>query len=122
MAQDPRALMQKVRLTPPITSRWIADLEKADKAAVGAGTGFSLFGGRTEKWENAADLYTQTANAFRLQKMDKEAGQAFEKAADIQTNKLNEHDDAANTLQEVRLFWREPEIAAANIDPGFQSL
>lgn len=44
-------------------------LQKADKAAAGAGGGFSLFGGRTEKWENAADLYTQAANAFRVQKL-----------------------------------------------------
>ncbi|KAL9037765.1 MAG: hypothetical protein Q9180_003536, partial [Flavoplaca navasiana] len=51
MAQDPRALLQK-----------------ADKAAQGAGGGFSFFGGRTEKWEGAADLYTQAANAFRMQK------------------------------------------------------
>lgn len=46
-----------------------ADEKQADKAAAGAGGGFSLFGGRGEKWENAADLYTQAANAFRLQKM-----------------------------------------------------
>ena len=51
MAQDPRVLLQK-----------------ADKAAQGATGGFSLFGGRSEKWENAADLYTQAANAFRVQK------------------------------------------------------
>jgi hypothetical protein len=41
---------------------------QADRAASGAGSGFSLFGGRQEKWENAADLYTQAANAFRMQK------------------------------------------------------
>lgn len=46
-------------------------LQKADKAAQGATGGFSLFGGRTEKWENAADLYTQAANAFRVQKQSK---------------------------------------------------
>lgn len=46
-------------------------LQKADKAAQGAGGGFSLFGGRQEKWENAADLYTQAANAFRVQKQSK---------------------------------------------------
>lgn len=51
MAADPRALLQK-----------------ADKAAQGAGGGFSFFGGRAEKWENAADLYTQAGNAFRVQK------------------------------------------------------
>lgn len=27
-----------------------------------------MFGGRAEKYENAADLYTQAANAFRMQK------------------------------------------------------
>jgi len=38
---------------------------------------------------------------------DKEAGQAFEKAADIQTNKLNEPDDAANTLTEAFKVYRK---------------
>ncbi|KAL2073560.1 hypothetical protein VTL71DRAFT_10886 [Oculimacula yallundae] len=101
MAQDPRALLQK-----------------ADKAASGAGGGFSLFGGRQEKWENAADLYTQAANAFRMQKLNKEAGQAFEKAADIQTNKLNEPDDAANTLTEAFKVYRksDPLDAARCLD------
>lgn len=41
---------------------------QADKMASSASGGFSMFGGRTEKWENAADLYIQAANAFRLQK------------------------------------------------------
>ena len=54
MALDPRVLLQK-----------------ADKAAQGATGGFSLFGGRGERWENAADLYTQAANAFRVQKQSK---------------------------------------------------
>ncbi|EPS33765.1 hypothetical protein PDE_08727 [Penicillium oxalicum 114-2] len=97
MAQDPRALLQK-----------------ADKALAGASGGFSWFGGRTEKYENAADLFTQAANAFRVQKMNKEAGQAFEKAAAIQTQNLNEPDDAANTLQEAFKVYRksDPEDAA----------
>ena len=41
---------------------------QAEKALQGAGGGFSMFGGRTEKYENAADLFTQAANAFRVQK------------------------------------------------------
>ncbi|KAJ5688767.1 Tetratricopeptide-like helical [Penicillium macrosclerotiorum] len=106
MSQDPRVLLQK-----------------ADKALSGASGGFSWFGGRTEKYENASDLYTQAANAFRVQKMtdtvnlsapvDKEAGQAFEKAAAIQTQNLNEPDDAANTLQEAFKVYRksDPEDA-----------
>ena len=106
---------------------------QADKAAAGASGGFSLFGGKTEKWENAADLYTQAANAFRMQKqgkpplrlctsqtpaltdyVGKEAGLAFERAATIQTKNLSEPDDAANTLQEAYKAYRktDPEDAA----------
>ncbi|OQO08421.1 hypothetical protein B0A48_06291 [Cryoendolithus antarcticus] len=89
-------------------------LQKADKAAASAGSGFSFFGGRSEKLENAADLYTQAANAFRMQKSGKEAGQAFEKAASIQSSKLNEPDDAANSLTEAFKAYKkdEPEDAA----------
>lgn len=116
----------------------VADLlvSQAEKALQGASGGFSLFGGRTEKYENAADLYVQAANAFRVQKMsmslfslpttprhsrrhaqnicaningetDKEAGLAFEKAAAIQTNSLNEPDDAANSLTEAFKVYRK---------------
>lgn len=98
MAQDPRVLLQK-----------------ADKAASGASGSFSFFGGgKTEKYENAVDLYTQAANAFRLQKQGKEAGQTFERAAAIQKGNLNEPDDAANTLVEAFKVYRktEPEDAA----------
>ena len=42
---------------------------QADKALGSASGGFSFFGGRSERYENAADLYTQAANAFRIQKM-----------------------------------------------------
>ncbi|KAF2141302.1 uncharacterized protein K452DRAFT_288004 [Aplosporella prunicola CBS 121167] len=102
MAQaDPRALLQK-----------------ADKALASAGSGFSLFGGRTEKYENAAELYNQAANAFRLQKQAKEAGLAFERAASIQQNNLNEPDDAANTLTEAFKTYKktDPEDAARCLD------
>ncbi|KXT07482.1 hypothetical protein AC578_570 [Pseudocercospora eumusae] len=105
MAQDPRALLQK-----------------ADKAAQSASGGFSLFGGRTEKWENAVELYTQAANAFRMQKAGKEAGQTFEKAAQIQSSKLSEPDDAANTLTEAYKSYRkdEPEEAARVLEQAIQ--
>lgn len=46
---------------------------QADKAAQSAGGGFSLFGGKTEKYEKAAELYTQAANAFRVQKQGAES-------------------------------------------------
>ncbi|KAL2370566.1 vesicular-fusion protein sec17, variant 2 [Blastomyces gilchristii SLH14081] len=105
MAQDPRVLLQK-----------------ADKALQSASGGFSLFGGRTEKYENAADLYSQAANAFRAQKMNKEAGMAFEKAAAVFTNNLNEPDDAANTLTEAFKVYRkaDPEDAARVLQVAIQ--
>ncbi|KLJ10913.1 hypothetical protein EMPG_13766 [Blastomyces silverae] len=105
MAQDPRVLLQK-----------------ADKALQSASGGFSLFGGRTEKYENAADLYSQAANAFRAQKMNKEAGMAFEKAAAVFTNNLNEPDDAANILTEAFKVYRktDPEDAARVLQVAIQ--
>ncbi|KAK2752181.1 vesicular-fusion protein S17 [Onygenales sp. PD_40] len=105
MAQDPRVLLQK-----------------ADKALQGASGGFSLFGGRTEKYENAADLYTQAANAFRAQRMNKEAGEAFEKAAGVFTRNLNEPDDAANALTEAFKVYKKtnPEDAARVLQVAIQ--
>jgi len=49
---------------------------QASKAEAGASGGFSFFGGREEKWENASELYVTAANAFRMEKNSKEAGQA----------------------------------------------
>ena len=69
MAQDPRALLQKVRTARSRDVNHVIDFySQADKAGQGAGSGFSFFGGRTEKWETAADLYSQAANAFRMQR------------------------------------------------------
>ncbi|KAL1992798.1 hypothetical protein VTN49DRAFT_3554 [Thermomyces lanuginosus] len=97
-------------------------LQKADKALQSAQGGFSFFGGRTEKYENAADLYIQAANAFRVQKLNKEAGLAFEKAADIQRNNLNEPDDAANSLTEAFKVYRKtnPEDAVRVLESAIQ--
>ncbi|OTB11982.1 hypothetical protein K445DRAFT_77299 [Daldinia sp. EC12] len=101
MAGDPRALLQK-----------------ADKALSSASGGFSFFGGREEKYQNAADLYIEAANAFRIQKMNREAGQAFEKAAAVQSKQLNEPDDAANTLVDAFKVYRKenPEDAVRCLD------
>ena len=74
MAQDPTAL-----------------LSQANKAASSAGSGFSLFGGKTDKYESAVDLYTKAANAFRLQQNGTEAGRAYEQ--------VNRHERLRDYLQ-----------------------
>jgi hypothetical protein len=40
---------------------------QAQKQLQSAGGGFSFFGGREEKYQEAADLFTQAANAFKMQ-------------------------------------------------------
>lgn len=47
-----------------------------------------------------------------MQKLGREAGQTFEKAADIQT-KINEPDDAANTLVEAYKAYKKDDPSAA---------
>ncbi|PVI03232.1 alpha-soluble NSF attachment protein [Periconia macrospinosa] len=101
MAGDPRAL-----------------LRQAEQSLSKASGGFSLFGGRQEKYEAAADQFIAAANAFRMQKMGKEAGEAFEKAASVQRQNLNEPDDEANTLTEAFKAYKkdDPEAAARCLD------
>ncbi|KAG0129777.1 soluble NSF attachment protein [Tuber indicum] len=104
MAQDPRAL-----------------LAKADKQASSARGGFSLFGGKQDKLEIAADLYTQAANAFRIQKLGREAGQTLEKAAAIR-QEINEPDDAASNLVEAYKAYKkdDPSSAARVLEKAIQ--
>ena len=47
------------------TSKSFGTIANSSRQASG---GFSLFGGKAEKWEAAADQYIAAANAFRMQK------------------------------------------------------
>ncbi|KAL3462902.1 vesicular-fusion protein Sec17 [Aspergillus heterothallicus] len=97
MGSDPRALLQQ-----------------AEQALRGASSGWSIFGDRSEKYENAVKLFENAGNAFRLQKLYKEAGQAFERAAQVQVTKLKEPDASILVLQEAFKAYRKghPEDAA----------
>lgn len=70
------------------------------------------------KAECAATLPNPTKVGADEAPTDKEAGQAFERAAEIQTGKLNEPDDAANTLTEAFKVYRktDPLDAARCLD------
>lgn len=65
---------------------------------------------------NQEHLTSQRTQLIRT--ADKEAGLAFEKKADIEMTKLNEPDDAANSLQEAFKVYRktDPEDAARVIE------
>ncbi len=91
-------------------------LAKADKKAAGGG-GFSLFGGGSSRLEEAADLYIQAANSFRIQSKQEDAARAFQKAAETQL-KTDEKDDAANSyIEAFKCYRRErPEEAIGMLE------
>ncbi|SPO05776.1 probable transport vesicle fusion protein SEC17 [Cephalotrichum gorgonifer] len=89
-------------------------MKDAEKTLSSASGGFSFFGGREVKYQDAADLYIQAANSFKMQKQMREAGQAFEKAASIQTKNLNEPDDAANTMVDAFKAYRTVDADSAS--------
>lgn len=59
---------------------------------------------------------------MRGRTLDKEAGLAFEKAAGVQRNNLNEPDDAANSLTEAFKVYRktDPEDAVRVLSGAIQ--
>jgi alpha-soluble NSF attachment protein len=67
-------------------------LEKAEKKANSSSGWFSS---SSTKFEEAGDLYQQAANSFKLEKLFREAGDAFSKEAECR-EKCNETNDAAN--------------------------
>ncbi|KAG0051031.1 hypothetical protein BGZ83_004186 [Gryganskiella cystojenkinii] len=67
-------------------------IAKAEKKATSSSW---FFGGN--KYEEAAELYTNAGNIFKLAKRWKESGDTFCKAADMQL-KINEKDEAASSF------------------------
>lgn len=67
-------------------------LEKADKKA-NSTTGW--FSSSSTKFEEAGDLYQQAANAFKLDKLFREAGDAFAREAECR-EQCKETNEAAN--------------------------
>lgn len=90
--------------------------QKADKKAASAG-GWSLFSS-SSKNEEAHDLYTSAANAFKMEKLWKESGDAFVKAAEINDDK----DDAANDYWNASKSYKKthPELAVAALQKTIQ--
>ncbi|KAG6890367.1 vesicular-fusion protein S17 [Termitomyces sp. T32_za158] len=66
--------------------------EKADKKANSSGGWFTS---STAKFEEAGDLYQQAANSYKLEKLFKEAGDAFAREAECR-EKCKEQNEASN--------------------------
>ncbi|KAK0615827.1 soluble NSF attachment protein [Bombardia bombarda] len=90
----------------------------ADKVLASASGGFGFFSNKEDKYQQAADLYVQAANAFRLAKEYKESGKAFESAAKVHRDKLSEPDDGANNMVDAFKVYRKefPEDAVRCLD------
>ncbi|EPQ60683.1 vesicular-fusion protein SEC17 [Gloeophyllum trabeum ATCC 11539] len=84
-------------------------LEKADKKA-NSSTGW--FSSSTTKWEEAGDLYQQAANAFKIDKLFKEAGDAHAREAECREN-CKEGNEAANAWWNAAKAYKRvnPELA-----------
>lgn len=86
-------------------------LDKADKKA-NSSTGW--FSSASTKYEEAGDLYQQAANAFKIDKEFKQAGDAHAREAECR-EKCQEGNEAANA-------WWNAAKAYKRIDPGRASL
>jgi alpha-soluble NSF attachment protein len=87
-----RSSLYLTQLPMPSKSPAQTLLEKADKKT-SSSTGW--FSSSSTKFEEAGDLYQQAANAFKLEKLFREAGDAFSKEAECR-EKCKETNDAAN--------------------------
>uniref|UniRef100_A0A915AEQ6 Alpha-soluble NSF attachment protein n=3 Tax=Parascaris univalens TaxID=6257 RepID=A0A915AEQ6_PARUN len=87
-------------------------LEEAEKKAKGGG-GFlgSLFGG--SKADEAADLFVQAGNLFKISKLWKEAGDAFVRSAEIHAASSDGRHDTASNYAEAANCYRKvnPQLA-----------
>lgn len=76
--RPPRAASEGNEDTVPLprdahaTAQLTTQRQQAEKTLQSAGSGFSFFGGREEKYQNAADAFIEAANAFKMQGQSKE--------------------------------------------------
>jgi len=68
-------------------------------------SGFSFFGG-TQKWEDAAELYTKAGNSYKITKKWEKAGDAFQKAAECHLKLQSKH-EAAQAYVNASISYRK---------------
>lgn len=106
-----RLQVSRVRKTNMDPQELIRQAEQ--KASSSSGFFSRIIGSSSFQLEDAADLYIQAANAFRLRKDGLSAGKAFEKAASLQSQ-TDAKEEVANTLIEAYKAFRtaSPQDAA----------
>jgi len=95
-------------------------IAKAEKKASSSGGWFSS---SSSKYEEAADLYQQAANAYKVDKKWRESGMAFEKEADCRI-KSGEPNDAINAYHNAAKSFKksDPEAAVSSLHQCIQLL
>lgn len=113
--------------TTTTTTKMSADpnelIRQAEKLSTPQSKLASFFsGGNSSRLEEAAERYIQAANAFRVQKDGRSAGQTFEKAAACQ-EQTEVKEDAANTYVEAFKSYKQtdPEDAARCLEKAVVS-
>lgn len=79
-------------MAPQQRSAGHAIMDKADKKAASSGGWFTS---NNSKWEEAGDLFQEAANAFKIDKLFKEAGDAHAREAECRENSKDTN-EAAN--------------------------
>jgi len=88
--------------------------EKADQLMASAAKkrdGFTFFGG-TQKFEEAAEMFTEAGNAYKMAKDWKSAWDAFKKAADCQLRAQSRH-DACQAWISASVCYKKCDVSAA---------
>ncbi|KAG8706295.1 vesicular-fusion protein S17 [Ceratobasidium sp. 395] len=96
-------------MTPPVSQAQLL-LSKADKKAAGfAGWVFR----NSSKFQEAGDLYQKAANSFQIDRLWKEAGDAFMKEGNCR-EQTGEKDEAANAYWNAAMAYKQdfPDLAS----------
>eukprot|EP00123_Amoebidium_parasiticum_P009062 comp19205_c0_seq1/m.21940 comp19205_c0_seq1/g.21940 ORF comp19205_c0_seq1/g.21940 comp19205_c0_seq1/m.21940 type:complete len:292 (-) comp19205_c0_seq1:92-967(-) len=88
-------------------------VQQAEKKLQGGGGFFSFFGGGN-KTEEAADLFTKAANAYKMAKKWREAGDCFTRVAELQ-KEGSKHESATNYINAATAYkkvWADGAVVA----------
>lgn len=97
-------------LYPPPTNHPTTNSQQAETLEKSARGGFSFFGGRKEKLEDASGEYVRAANGYKARQNYDQAARILERAAQLQ-NEIGEPDDMANSLvQASQCYTAKPDM------------